>query len=207
MATVTDICNAALSHCGTRSKISSLEEASPEANACFTHFALLRDYMLRAFDWNFARLTAALAELPDPPARWARKYALPADCVRIRRPNDVPVLTVPETWCELAADKDSAGAPIGVLLTDAARVSAIYTGRVIDTLRWDDGFATAMTYGLGARICYELTGKDDRVRTLTQLWQASLQQAAAEAASEGSTFGRICLPEALLARGYSGASG
>jgi hypothetical protein len=205
MATVTDICNAALSHCGTRSKISSLDEGSPEANACLTHFAMLRDYMLRAFDWNFARFTVALAELPDPPARWARKYALPADCLRIRRLNDVPVLVLPETFCELAAEKDSTGAASVVVLTDAAPVSAIYTAQVSDTLRWDQGFVTAVTYGLAARVCYELTGKDDRVRTLTQLWQATLQQAAAEAASEGSSFARLYLPEALMARGYTGA--
>jgi hypothetical protein len=199
---VTSICNAALSHCGTRSRISSIDEGSAEANACLTHLALVRDAILRAFDWNFARLTVALAELADPPARWAHKYALPTDCVRLRRLNDVPMPVLGETFCEVAADRDATGALTTVVLTNAAPVAAIYTARVADPLRWDPGFADAMTYGLAARVCFELTGKDDRVRTLTQLWQGILQRAAADMANETSALNRTWLPEALQARGF-----
>ena len=201
MASITDICNAAISHCGTRSKISAIDEGTAEANACLTHLALVRDATLRAFDWNFARLTAQLAELANPPARWRHKYALPTDCLRLRRLNDVPLLALPETFCEIAADRDSTGAFITVMLTQASPVAAIYTAQVADPLRWDPGFVDAMTYGLAARICFELTGKDDRVRTLTQLWQATLQRAGAEMANEGSAFNRLYLPETLQARG------
>jgi hypothetical protein len=59
-----------------------------------------------------------------------------------------------------------------------------------------------MTYGLAARICFELTGKDDRVRTLTQLWQATLQRAGADMANESSGLNRLYLPETLQARGF-----
>ena len=50
MPSITDICNAAISHCGTRSKISAIDEGSAEANACLTHLALVRDATLRAFE-------------------------------------------------------------------------------------------------------------------------------------------------------------
>ncbi|SKA37783.1 hypothetical protein SAMN02745126_05956 [Enhydrobacter aerosaccus] len=202
MVTVTDICNAALSHCGTRSKISSIDEGSAEANACRTHLAMVRDQTLRLHDWNFARVTTTLALLQNPPDRWAYKYALPSDCVRLRRLNDVPLLALPEAFFEAAADKDSTGAFVGVILTNAAAVSAIYTAQVADPLRWDAGFADAVTYGLAARVCYELSGKEDRARTLTQLWQINLNQAAAAAANEGSALNRTYRPEALAARGY-----
>jgi hypothetical protein len=204
MASITDICNAALSHCGTRSKISAIDEGSAEANACRTHLALVRDATLRAFDWNFARLTATLAELPNPPARWQHKYALPVDCLRLRYLNDDPMLLLPETFCEVAADRDSTGAPIGVVLTNATPVAAIYTARIEDSGRWDAGFADAMTWGVAARICFELTGRDDRVRTLVQLWQGAVQRAGAEMANESSSLNRIVLPEAVAARGYEG---
>jgi hypothetical protein len=143
-----------------------------------------------------------LPELPAPPARWRHKYALPTDCLRVRRLNDVPLLALPETFCEIAADRDSTGAFVTVLLTQAAPVAAIYTAQVTDPVRWDAGFVDALGYGLAARICFELTGKDDRVRTLTQLWQAALQRAGAEAANEGSSVNRSYLPEALQARGF-----
>ena len=202
MASITDICNAAISHVGTRSKISSIDEGSAEANACLTHFAMARDATLRAFDWNFARLTGQLALLQDPPARWAYKYALPVDCVRVRRLNDVPLLVLPETFYETAADKDETGAIVGVVLTNVSPLSVIYTARVEDPQRWDQGFIDAMVYGLAHRVCFELTGKEERVKALAQLWQMALREGAAEAANEGSALNRLVLPDALRARGY-----
>lgn len=204
MPSVTDICNAAISHCGTRSKISSIDEGSPEAEACLTHFDIARDATLRGFDWNFARLTVALADLGAPPARWRYRYAQPADCLRIRRLNDVPVRKLPGTFYELAAAVDSTGAIINVVLTNAATVSAIYTARVTDPLRWDVGFTDAMGYGLAARICFELTGKEERQATLFKIWQRALGVAEADAANEGGPMDRRYVPEALRARGYDG---
>src|SRR5205807_881457 len=90
-------------------KIAALDEGSAEANACRTHFALARDALLRAFDWNFARVTVRLGQLQDPPARWAYKYALPVDCLRLRRLNDVPLVVLPETFCEVAAEMANEG--------------------------------------------------------------------------------------------------
>ncbi len=202
MTTITDICNAAISHVGTRSKISSIDEGSSEANACLTHFAMARDATLRAYDWNFARVTASLALLQYPPARWAYKYAVPTDCVRLRRLGDVPLLVLPETFYEMAADKDATGAIVNVILTNAAPLSAIYTAQVVDPLRWDQGFVDAVVYGLASRVCFELTGKDDREKALTQMWQMALREAAAQAANEGSALNRTYVPEAASARGF-----
>jgi hypothetical protein len=207
MTTVTDICNAAISHVGTRSKISSIDEGSTEANACLTHFAMARDATLRAFDWNFARLTGQLALLQDPAppvgiGRWAYKYALPVDCLRVRRLNDVPLLVLPETFFEMAADRDASGAIVGVVLTNVSPLSVIYTAQATDPQRWDQGFIDAMVYGLAHRVCFELTGKEERVKALAQLWQMALREGAAEAANEGSALNRLVLPDALRARGY-----
>ena len=214
MTSVTDICNAAISHVGTRSKISSITEGSQEANACLTHFAMVRDATLRAFDWNFARKTVALANisLPIPAgqtvaptsnvARWSYEYLIPTDCIRLRRLNDVPLIVLPETFCELAADTDATGATINVILSNTSPVSAIYTAQVTDPNRWDTGFVDAVTYGLAARVCFELSGKEEREKALTQMWQMALREAAAQAANEGSALNRVYLPEALTARGY-----
>jgi hypothetical protein len=202
MTTITDLCNAALSHVGTRSKIAAIDEGSTEANACLTHFAMVRDATLRAFDWNFARMTVSLASLGTPPARWLYKYAVPVDCIRIRRLNDVPLIGLPETFYERAADRDSTGAAIDVLLTNFSPLSAIYTAQVTDVGRWDQGFVDAVTYGLASRICFELTGKEERVKTLTQMWQMALREATAQSANEGSALNRLILPGALKARGF-----
>jgi hypothetical protein len=90
MASITDICNAAISHVGTRSKISSIDEGSAEANACLTHFAMVRDAALRLFDWNFARITAQLAQLQNPPACCSCCSAGPVCCSNGRTRTTAP---------------------------------------------------------------------------------------------------------------------
>lgn len=202
MASITDICNAALSHIGTRSKITSIDEESAEASACTTHFAMVRDATLRGHDWGFARITQVLATLENPPQRWAYKYSVPVDCIAIRRLNDLPLILYPETLYERASERDASGAYVDVILTNQAQLSAIYTARVTDPLRWDAGFVDAVSYGLGSRIAFELTGKEDRQVTLTKLWQAMLAEARAENSNEQSQLNRFVIPEAVSARGY-----
>ena len=170
MTSLVDVANAALGHVGTRSKIGSLTEDSPESNAIQTHLTVARQQSLRHYDWNFARLTATLAQvsLPIPSgqtvaptssvARWTYEYALPTDCIRLRRLNDQIVPLTPVDWYELGADKDNNGNPINVVFTNDPTAVAIYTMDVQDPTRWDVGFLNAMEFGLAHRICYELTG-------------------------------------------------
>lgn len=120
----------------------------------------------------------------------------------MRRLNDTPLLLLPETFCEVAADKDSSGAYINVVLTNASPLSAIYTARVIDSARWDASFADAFAYDLALRVCVELTGKEDRLVRLAQMRQAAIRDAASAMANEGSGLNRTYLPESLTARGY-----
>ena len=89
-----------------------------------------------------------------------------------------------------------------MLLTNFSPLSAIYTAQVTDTGRWDQGFVDAVTYGLASRICFELSGKEERVKALTQMWQMALREAGAELANEGSALNRLRLPDALIARGF-----
>jgi hypothetical protein len=203
VTTVTDICNAAISHCGTRSKISSLTEGSPEANACASHFNMARDATLAEADWNFARRTVSLAQITCSVQRWGYEYVLPSDYIRLRRLNDTPLVMLPETFYEMAADVDSTGSYINVLFCNLSTVSAIYTAQVTDPNRWTAGFIDALTYSLAARVCFELTGKEDRVKALTQMWRSMMDDAAAQSANEGSALNRTVLPDGLIARGYS----
>lgn len=217
-----ELFNLAMSHLGIRAKIAAADEDGVEANACRTHWAGLRDLSLRLHDWNFARVTARLEALADPvpnsapdsdpgaPApRWRHRHALPADCLRLRQLNGQPVGDPPRAFCEIAAERDSGGAIGAVLYSDVTPADATYTARVVDPERWDAGFADAIGWGLAARLCYELTGRDDRARTLAQQWQTSLAVAAAATANErvaNEAAGRAArpMPEALRARGYRG---
>jgi hypothetical protein len=214
MPSQTDICNAAISHCGTRSKISSISEGSPEANACLTHYPFVLAASLRSYDWNFARKTVQLGmlALPIPAgqtvaptsnvARWSYEFVLPTDIVYLRRLNDLPIVSNPQQWFELASDIDGNNAPINVLFCNLPAVSALYTALIADPNRWDAGFVDAMQYGLAERICYELSAKEDRVKSLTGMWAQTLSIAAVQAANENPDPAPAYVPEMAQARGY-----
>lgn len=201
MATVTEICNAAISLAGARSKITTIDEGSPEANACLNHYGFVRDETLRSYDWNCARMTVDLAQLTCSVQRWMYEFAVPTDCLRIRRLNDIPVPS-PQQWYELAADKDNTGEPISVILCNVSAVAAIYTAQITDTSRWDAGLTSTVVYGLAARACYELNGKQDRAQELTKMWQGMLERAAADMMNESPNPSPAYVPEMLQARGY-----
>ena len=81
MSSEVEICNLSLSHIGTRSTISALNENSNEARQCNIHYAPARNFVLRKHPWGFAEKTLALAVLSDPPPNWLYKYQYPTDCV------------------------------------------------------------------------------------------------------------------------------
>ncbi len=203
MPDLVTLANQALSHCGTRSKILDLNEGSPEANAVQTHLDTVRRQSLRLYDWNFARRTVTLSQVsPCSVVRWQYEYAVPSDMVRLRRLNDRLVPLTPADWYELAADLDGNRNPINVIFTNDATAVALYTMDVQDPNRWDDGFADAFAYGLGQKICFELSGKEDRSKALFQLWQRALWEAAAQAANESPSQMPTWRTDGLIARGY-----
>ena len=81
----TDIGNMALSRLGTRATIADLTENSTEARQINLWYATVRDELQSLVDWNFNRVTQALAASGTPPARWSASYAYPSDCLRMRR--------------------------------------------------------------------------------------------------------------------------
>jgi hypothetical protein len=99
------IANRALAAIGTRSTISSFTEGSNESNNVSLIYAPVRQQLLRAAQWNFAKATAVLSLLkaapgtPEnpistattwvaatmPPPGWAYSYAYPQDCLAMRK--------------------------------------------------------------------------------------------------------------------------
>jgi len=107
MADVTTLCNQALAAVGTRSTISSINEASNEARQLLIQFDPTRKHLLRAAHWGFARAYTALSVLkarygtpenpgpppagyfwspasPEPPPPWLFAYSLPTKYLALR---------------------------------------------------------------------------------------------------------------------------
>ena len=175
--------NMALSRLGTRSTIASLTENSTEARAINTWFATTRDSILRARNWNFARITRALALTGTAPERWTYSYAYPSDCVRfLSIDNSGLNVGVP---FELGSD--------GVnrfIWTDQDEAYGIFTQRVTDLGRADPEFIAALVDQLAANIALPITLKNDVAVRMAQIARATLDAASAQSANEDAMQGR-----------------
>lgn len=94
MISALDICNNALDRIGQGSRIASLSEQSPEAEACARWYPITYASALEAYNWSFARrdeiLTSddLLADFNPIPYKYA--YKIPNDLMKIlyiTRPN------------------------------------------------------------------------------------------------------------------------
>lgn len=165
MASEVDICNLALSHIGTKSTISALNEQSNEARQCNIHYTKARDFVLRAHPWGFADKTIALALLSDPPPNWLYKYQYPTDCVTIIEivPEDRAISLPTPYKIGVAADLNSK-----VILTDKEDAYIRYTARVTNATLFDDAFVQTLSWYLASQLALPLTGdriiRDEAVR-------------------------------------------
>lgn len=87
MASVVDICNAALAHIGAESLVTSIDppDGSAEAGYCKTFYPMARRAALEAANWSFARTRVQLAEVENVSEVWQYAYAKPAGCLKARR--------------------------------------------------------------------------------------------------------------------------
>lgn len=85
MASVTQICNLALSHLGDTATVSSIDppEGSAQAEHCARFYPMARDTLLEMHQWNFATRRAVLALLDATVNPWKYVYAMPANVINV----------------------------------------------------------------------------------------------------------------------------
>lgn len=206
MTSEVDVCNRALSEIGSRTLISSLSEASPAGVQCALQYNALREQLLRAAPWGFARKTLALTTLgtlsavpPTSPYPWLVKYLYPADCLKMRyilpppipalNPNVVPdVSSVPlfSPWCApsrqwryLPAYDDTESPPRKVLLANVLSALGVYTANVTDPDLWDPLFTNALVMALANKLVIPLSGNVAMKESYFKLADQAVMQARA----------------------------
>lgn len=178
------ICNRALSKIGTQSKITSLDEASVEANQCALWYDNLRRQLLRTAPWGFARQQLALTMLGNitdasSPYPWLVKYAYPSDCLKLNYIISLPCVPAgaitppsvglgipgPTFWGPsrsnrfiIANDKDSEGNNRKVILSNVPTAIGVYAGNIEDPNLFDDLFDGALTDALAVKLIVPLSG-------------------------------------------------
>jgi hypothetical protein len=188
MASTVDIANFALNNLGA-SNITSLDENSKAARVVNQRYESVRDAVFRAHPWNCLINRASLAQETTTPAfGYTYQYALPTDpfCLRVLEFSN-GTLSYPQDNIT-----NNTGGPVFViegrkLLTDEGTAQIKYIGRVTDTQLYDASLTEALAARLAAEICYAITGSTSMVQIQTSLYEAKVNEARFNDATEGAT--------------------
>jgi len=171
------ICNEALGLVELK-EITSLDQAhSKAARVCTIHYPSTRDGLQREYPWNFNKARVSLAAAGTAPVYgYARAFALPGDCLRVREVDGCP----DDAW-QVEAN--------GMLVTDlAAPLSIAYSARVTDVARFDALFrrllvaelAVAIAPRLGRQRSIKRDIREDLVELRRQAKKADAQERVLE---------------------------
>jgi hypothetical protein len=150
------IVNIALSALG-EARILSLDDNLKQAREAKTIYEAVRDSLLAAYNWSFAKTRVQLSALASPPAfGYGVQYQLPTDCLRL--------LFVNEEYAGLDLT-DYRGSPTDLytiegrrILTDiGAPLNIRYIKQETDPQQFAPNFVTAFACALAERLAEPLT--------------------------------------------------
>ena len=168
-----EIANVALGMIGEPS-ITSFNDDLASARAANLRFPTVRDAVLRAHVWNFAKARQQLAKLAqNPPFGYDAQFQLPADWLRMVEVNPGPGVHP----SPIAPDYKIEGQRLLLNGSDTAQI--IYIRRETDTTKWD----ALATEAFAARLASELAVAITQNRTLAQQLFDQYQVKLAEARS------------------------
>ena len=182
------ICSNALLKIGAEG-ITSFEDGTAEAEIAYSLYPLLRDGLLSAYPWSFAKAQKTLPRLANVPAAdYQYAYLLPNDFLRV-----------------ISAGSGSRGRGIEYrilenrLHTDAPDVTISYIFRPHESA-FPAFFCEALIARLAAEFCLPLTESTSRAELLGKLAEDAIAKARLTDAQQGSprTFEDFSLMEARL---------
>lgn len=215
MPSTIQIWNRALGLIGTQTQVATENEDSTEAHNCGIYYEGVRQAILRAHTWNFARKQVALTELGNSDddtslQPWFFKYAYPSDCQRFRyiMPTVVPA-AIPETlWTAqppirfaVSSDDDSGGNPRTVILTNQEDATGVYTRDLSLLDLWDSLALDALATALAAKLCIPLTGDRALAKSMVDQAGGIINDAKAKDGNEGLRI-QDHTPDWMRVRGY-----
>lgn len=152
------IANRALQKLGATSRISSLDQDSPNARAMKTAFVPVRDALLREYDWNFAIKRASIAaDSTDELYEGLKRYPKPNDFIRLLR----------EKFTTGTNDRQDWQIEGGFILTlDGSPLQFRYIARITDPQQFDPAFDELLAAKLALETVDDITDsttKPDRL--------------------------------------------
>lgn len=176
VTSVTQIQNSALIKLGAE-RIISEDDESVRARLVKERYAPLRDDLLRAHPWKFARGRESLALIDPVPTTfsgWDFDYIfqLPSDCLRVIETN----LFTDEEW----------NVEGRYLACNSSTVMIKFIKKIEDVSKFDDNFCEVLAWSLAADIAYALTQSTAREESAKASFEKKLMEARSFNAQQGS---------------------
>lgn len=195
------IYNLALSAVGTRSRISSPDEETREAQLCRQWYPTVRDIALRAAHWASCRAVTSLsidAQMTEG-ADWAEGDPEPPWIFRYNLPND---FLYPRWFDTYENFEMTQYQNVAKILTNAEEPILTYTKRQEIVAAWDVDLFNAVVMSLAGYIAMPLHGKADRARNALEEANIAITRARIQQANQ-NMIPQESIPDWLLARGVS----
>lgn len=175
-----ELCRQAILRVGTAEQFGPSSQAMLLAKSLYPQ---VRDSLLLTGSWTWAMKSTTVAEsLPRPEYKWAYRYAIPSDCLRVFRVNDQDYATGDAAWevsGNFVLSNSDSGAPDWV----AGRIyevdnvvtstSAVYVCRVANTAKQPGvtaNWTTDWDVWLGSAITLEYVRKVTEVTAFDSLF-------------------------------------
>lgn len=150
MSSIVSICNRGLQILGA-ARILDITEDTRNGRACNACYDVLRKSELRKHRWRFAiarKVLAPLTGFDDPHEEFSYVFQMPADCLRILKPEDV------------SCDWQVEGRRIYTNETDALNLR--YIKDETDTNVFDECFSEMLSAKLAEAMCEEITQSNSK---------------------------------------------
>ena len=181
MASDVDICNSALNMIGA-SNIISLTEDSRAARVCNQRYEFIRDAVFRAHPWNCLVTRTSLAADSDTPAfEFDHQHTLPADCLRVLRPEN------PDTVFRVEGRK---------IISSTTPFKMIYVARITDPNEYDQLLIESIAARLAADVSYALVNSASLSQMLMAPYDSKLSEARFVDATEGTPANTVNIDRA-----------
>ena len=184
-----EVCNLALGWLGAKS-ITSIDDASTEAELCKANWVPARDVCLESREWSFAiqRLGPLAAAVAAPVYDFTKKYVIPSTVLR--------VLNVQGQYGDEVDNWQREGQYI-VCYDDAIYMRALV--RVEDTSAFPASFCHALAARIAADIAIAVNNSTTQQETLWKLWVMKMKEATVLDSMQGRTL-RIKSPALMRYR-------
>ena len=223
---IVTICNSGLALAGARSIIATLAETNPEGQQCTIWYDQDRKWLLRSFNWGFAREQGQLSLLatapgvdsqpatllPWPFMPWAYSYSMPEDSLRFRHIiptyNAQPVMTIPLAIPQppvpfiVSSMADPNGNAIECVFTNQVQATGVWTRDLTDPNVFDAMFVEALEHLLASHLAVGLSGDKTLAKQLFEMATTKALEATSINGNEGLTI-QDMLPDWIRVRGFA----